>query len=432
MHAPQQQRLFDDEPAAQAEAAAPPPTSAVLKLRGAAASLSKAQKEFNRLNERLARLRAHLSAWQAAAEVLHRRRLIELVPVQRKLVAQQRDAVLWIDAHLQQPPAGEKLAKKARAKLVALLRLLSREVLDDGPDDAVEAAHDRHSAQSFRAYQRREADLAAAMLGQALGDDALFEGDAESVEALMQRTAQRLQQQREQQQGAGDDEATTPPVGQRISRAEKARLRDVKALKEASQSVREVYRRLASSLHPDREPDAASRERKTVLMARVNQAYAANDLLALLAMQLEVEQIDADHLAGLPDDRLRHYNRVLAEQQQALESELAALQMPVSASLQRQPGLLNWPATLLDTPFSAQLRDLQQALQAMHEDLPALRDARTRQQFLRQLDVEDPDEAMSPLQAMLLHAAFDDVVAGPRPAPGPKPARGRGGGRRRR
>ena len=49
-----------------------------------------------------------------------------------------------------------------------------------------------------------------------------------------------------------------------------------------SQSIREVYRKLAGALHPDRESDPQERERKTALMQRVNQAYAKNNLLQLL------------------------------------------------------------------------------------------------------------------------------------------------------
>jgi curved DNA-binding protein CbpA len=42
--------------------------------------------------------------------------------------------------------------------------------------------------------------------------------------------------------------------------------------------VREVFRKLASELHPDRETDPAEHARKTELMQRVNQAYKAGDL----------------------------------------------------------------------------------------------------------------------------------------------------------
>ncbi|WP_341888453.1 hypothetical protein [Variovorax sp. YR752] len=46
--------------------------------------------------------------------------------------------------------------------------------------------------------------------------------------------------------------------------------------------MRDIFRKLASALHPDRETDAQQRKVKTALMQKANQAYAANDLLALL------------------------------------------------------------------------------------------------------------------------------------------------------
>ena len=58
-------------------------------------------------------------------------------------------------------------------------------------------------------------------------------------------------------------------------------------------AVREIFRKLASALHPDRETDPGERARKTALMQRANVAYAANDLLGLLELQFEVDQIDA-------------------------------------------------------------------------------------------------------------------------------------------
>jgi len=59
-----------------------------------------------------------------------------------------------------------------------------------------------------------------------------------------------------------------------------------------TRAVREVFRKLASELHPDRETDPAEHARKTELMQRVNQTYKAGDLLALLELQLSIEQID--------------------------------------------------------------------------------------------------------------------------------------------
>lgn len=52
------------------------------------------------------------------------------------------------------------------------------------------------------------------------------------------------------------------------------------------------------------EPDPAERERKTALMQRANEAYANKNLLQLLELQLELEHIDAAHLANLAPERL--------------------------------------------------------------------------------------------------------------------------------
>ena len=92
--------------------------------------------------------------------------------------------------------------------------------------------------------------------------------------------------------------------------------------------MREVFRKLVSELHPDRETDPVEYARKTEAMQRVNQAYKAGDLLALLEMQLRIEQIDPAALAGLAEERLRHYIHVLEEQSRRLRDELAEFVAP--------------------------------------------------------------------------------------------------------
>lgn len=405
---PSQPDLFADAAPRQA-------SQGLVRIAGPAAKLSKTQKEFNSLSERISRLREHLVQWKAAVDACARRSAAELVPLHQKLTALQREAVLWIDAYLVQPPPGERLPKKQRAKLVAMLRMLASAVLQDGADAEVEAAHDRHSPQSHRDAEREQADMAAVMLGRAMGDDRLFEGEAESVDELLQRASQRLNNRADE---TLDD--AEPPPGHRPSRADKARLRDARALQEASQSVRDVYRRLASSLHPDREPDDTARVRKTALMAQVNEAYARNDLLALLTVQIDIEQIDAAHLQGVPETRMRHYVRVLKEQRQALESELAALQFNLVEHSGSPPGLLAWPASWLDLALDDDLQQVRDAADTLREDMQALRDARTRPAFLRALQIDDPDEVMDPLEELLLAEVLREAVAPLVNKPGPK------------
>jgi curved DNA-binding protein CbpA len=102
-----------------------------------------------------------------------------------------------------------------------------------------------------------------------------------------------------------------------------AEARKEAAQAEISQSLRDVYRKLASALHPDREPDAEERARKTALMQRVNEAYAKRNLLQLLELQLELEHIDQKTIDGISEERLNHFNSVLKEQLGELDRELA-------------------------------------------------------------------------------------------------------------
>src|SRR5690349_234103 len=82
----------------------------------------------------------------------------------------------------------------------------------------------------------------------------------------------------------------------------------------ARKFLREIYRKLASAVHPDREADAERRAEKNELMQKINRAYATNDLLTLLEAQLRLEQIDPEHVTKLSGERLKHYNKLLSEQ----------------------------------------------------------------------------------------------------------------------
>ncbi|MGQ0561123.1 MAG: J domain-containing protein, partial [Gemmatimonadota bacterium] len=94
----------------------------------------------------------------------------------------------------------------------------------------------------------------------------------------------------------------------------------------AKKFLREIYRKLASAVHPDREADAARRAEKTELMPQINRAYATNDLLTLLEAQLRLELIDPDHVSRISGERLRQFNRLLSQQLEAAKAELRSLQ----------------------------------------------------------------------------------------------------------
>ncbi|TCM62809.1 hypothetical protein EC844_12354 [Acinetobacter calcoaceticus] len=103
------------------------------------------------------------------------------------------------------------------------------------------------------------------------------------------------------------------------SKAEKKQQQREQAKKTANQSLKTIYLKIAAMIHPDREQDELKKIEKTELLQQVNAAYAANDLLTLLALQVELGQ---QHNAPLADQQLKAYNIVLEEQLEKLSLEL--------------------------------------------------------------------------------------------------------------
>lgn len=169
----------------------------------------------------------------------------------------------------------------------------------------------------------------------------------------------------------------------------------------ASRAMREAFRKLASALHPDRETDPKERARKTELMQQANQAYAARDLLALLELQLSLEQIDPTTLSNIAEDRLKHYNLVLEEQVQRLDEEIADVTSPCTISM----------GAPLPRPFTPQavqraldedLRTLQLMLHDLEADLASFADIKALKSALRYYRIEDPEDDLDPYERLLL------------------------------
>ena len=288
-----------------------------IALAADAPSLSPQQKKFNARIKQIALARQKLLEWEASISVFRKAHGEILRPLKDSLLAGQRQWVHALDAVLDHRAWG----KADRALLKDLLLEAVAELLENGlGDDGMKALFEKHATVDFEAAQRENVlalkDMAEAMTGLDLGDD---EG-LESEDALFERLRQGMNEHAEAEEAA------------RTSRPRKGRQAAAQARREdedrrATQSVREIYRKLASALHPDRETDPQQRDAKTSMMQRVNQAYEANNLLALLELQLEIEQIDASHIAGAGDERLKHYNKVLGEQLDELKAKLEQVEM---------------------------------------------------------------------------------------------------------
>jgi hypothetical protein len=196
-------------------------------------------------------------------------------------------------------------------------------------DAELRAIYDRHSELLFgveteaeRAFMR---DMIAAATGLELDADADI-GSPSALREAMRNKVAALERAAEAEQARRTNKPKPAKVNAREARqqVEESKLK---------QSVRDIFRKLASILHPDRETDPAERTRKTALMQRANAGYAAEDLLGLLELQLEVEQIDQAGLANLGDERIKHYNKLLASQVNEIQMDITALDMALSIDM---------------------------------------------------------------------------------------------------
>jgi hypothetical protein len=336
------------------------------------------QKRFNTLIRQIERARAKLAAWRDAIPLYAQAHAQVIVPLARTALTVHRQWTFALDRLLDQPG----WTKAERATLRELICENAAELLDAAEEDDAElkALFDKHAEVDFDTEQREMrlalADMAQAVTGVDLGDL----DDITSDDELFERMQAGLAEQAAREEAAQE---SAPPARARRGKTKTAvqQRREAEA-QLATQSVREVFRKLASALHPDRETDAAQRAAKTALMQKVNQAYAASDLLALLELQLQIEQVDAAHIADAGAQRLKHYNKVLAEQLGELKAEIERMEMGFCFDFGIEPGWATDPAKLLGL-IELQAADLRKELALQRRELRTLDDKAATKRWLK-------------------------------------------------
>jgi hypothetical protein len=338
----------------------------------AGATLTPPHKRFNTLIRQIEQARQTLAAWHDNIAVYRQAYAQVLLPLQTELMAARRQWVFALDALLEQR-GWTKAERGTLRELVcdtAGALLMTRE-----DDEQLKALFARHAEADFdterREMVRAMKDLTEAMTGMDLGDDEGLHTDADLLE--------RMQQGLQERAAAEETQRSAKAARRRKSAAQQRREDEAQ---QAMQSMREIFGKLASALHPDRETDERKREAKTVLMQRVNQAYAANDLLALLELQLQIEQIDASHIANASAQRLKHYNKVLSEQLGELRAEVGRVEMQFRIEFGLEPGWGMNPRKLGQV-LEHSSRELRAELNEQQRDMRVLADMAATKRWLK-------------------------------------------------
>jgi hypothetical protein len=306
-----------------------------IKPKAEAQKLSAPQKQFNSLGKKIDQQKKLLQEWKETVPVYYGKVEQDYEPLVEKFNQQKWLWLQLLDKYHDQP-----LFKKTdKAKIRHLLMDVCEGLVIEMDTEEVKALYSKYSGEDFDALQE-EQDAAIGEMMKSFAKD-MFNVDLDDdidISSPDKFRAHLEAKLLEQQSGEPEQPAPEPKKSKK-QLAKEARQKEEEAL--ASKSVQEVYRKLVAVLHPDREPDAAERERKTELMQRVNTAYGKKDLLQLLELQLEIEQIDLAHLSQMADSRLKYFNKILKEQLAELDQEIDQiegrfkyeLQMPFYVSL---------------------------------------------------------------------------------------------------
>jgi hypothetical protein len=333
-----------------------------------------AQKRFNKLMASIEATRAESETIRRVADAQRPAHFQAMQQLAKQSLQIQKDMILFLDRRLQLKGLTASQKQQTSCILLSLCDQLAQ--LDDPELEAVLARH-----RSPEDMAEREQDEAATaeeakafmkdFLGKGFSSDQNFSSPEEMLKAAMDYLHAR-----ETERMAKRDARKA----KKVPTAREQAAADQQA--NVQNTLRTIFRQLASALHPDRAGDAGERARKTALMSEVNAAYTRKDLTALLRIQLQCEQIDASKLASLSEDKLKAMCVLLNEQHKAMQQDLMSQRMALARDFGYSAN-----AQFTEAEFSAVLRMQQSAMaeegDMMRADLAEVQDDKAFKAWLK-------------------------------------------------
>ena len=260
-------------------------------------------KKLNRLIDEIEQQKLLLAAWQNAKDEIRTYSQKALMPAYRDLYATlyEQMQTLWNSLNLyhfsKTDTATVEDKIQALSRLLQGSRMLNQQQVDDvekmyayyvQANEYDKKKSKKKNVESFDEPENKDSRV----------EDENFDEDWNNDQYQQVREQAKLKRQQEKQ---------------------------AQAEKMVNQSLKTVYLKIASIIHPDREPDEAKKEAKTELLQRANEAYEQEDLFFLLKIQLEVEQSKNGSNKGLSTEQFKFYQQALEAQSQSLKQQMQEL-----------------------------------------------------------------------------------------------------------
>ncbi len=321
-----------------------------------------------------------IAAWDEAKTRCQKKYTEELLP----LLAAATELQIKLLHAMDRAATQKGLTRAERRTLGECILGLAEQLLAECDDADVKAIYNKYSPTDYDSEELAHAqgmkDMIEDMFGMDLGD----EEEIDSVEEVMRRVQARFEEQEAQLAAEEQVREERRARRKKSARQLEKEARDEADARQIQQSIRAIYRKLASALHPDREADPQERIRKTGLMQRINQAYDQQNLLQLLELQLELEHIDSHAIGQIDEERLRHYNAILKKQVEELRQETMRIESHFRAQFGMAPYGALKPETVTRV-LAADIVRVRQGNRIMEQDLRELEEASNVKAWLKKV-----------------------------------------------
>jgi hypothetical protein len=281
------------------------------------AILSKLQKQFNTNIQKINRLKKNIDFVKQEVEQIQIKISSDIIPLERKMIAIQVQEVIHLDSVFQEnifkKRDNDALSEMIFERISNLIRHSDSEELTDiftRHNDGISFEESNNKANEMASENIKESF--SSMFGMEFEEDV----DVSSPEKLQEY----LDKQMEAENAAHEArKANRTKNAKQVEREEKQRQEE----KNLNKTSRQIYMELVKEFHPDREKDELEKEKKTLLMHQITEAYEKDDLFDLLRLRLDLMGTNFEHTN---DENLKYYVKLLKQQVFELEGEIADLQ----------------------------------------------------------------------------------------------------------
>lgn len=294
--------------------------------------ISKTQKEFNKVIKSIEKEKKALLAWQEMKPEFN-----QLASTFSTLQEENTQNLFLLIKLLDQASENPYFKKNDKKKIKEVILDFIDESFDrmnEERSEELKKIYNKYSNEDFDTVQKELEEVEAIMMKgflESMFDFEFSDGvDTSSPEKLEEAARDFMKKKNDEQVESNHKKASARKKTAKELAAEEKKMAEEQNV---TKSLKEVYRKLAGALHPDLELDALEKEKKTKLMQEVNLAYAKKDLLRLLELQLEIEQIDQNHLNNIAEDRMKYIVKILKSQLQDLKEEIREVTYPYEMML---------------------------------------------------------------------------------------------------